>query len=56
MSSSFQTVIALGLVALAMAYLARDLIRKRRRPGCGSEACGAVSRDARAFRKKLKKV
>jgi hypothetical protein len=54
MSASLQTIIALVLVALAVAYLAWSFLRKRRRPGCGGEDCGAVSPEIRRFQEKLK--
>ncbi len=55
MFSSLQTLIAFGLVALAVAYLAWSFLRKRQQPRCSGEDCGAVSPDARALLKKLKK-
>jgi hypothetical protein len=53
MSSSTQTVIALGLVILAALYLVRTAIRKRRSPGCG-DSCGAVSPEVKKLRARLK--
>jgi hypothetical protein len=55
MSSSWQTISALTIVALAAAWLVGSAVRKSRTPGCGSEGCGAVSPDARSLRRKLKK-
>jgi hypothetical protein len=54
MSSSLQTVIALVLVALAATLLVRSALKKRRQPGCGSEACGAVSPEVRKLKSRLK--
>jgi hypothetical protein len=55
MSSSWQTVAALFVVALAAAWLVRTAVRKSRTPGCGSEGCGVVSPEAKALLRKLKK-
>jgi hypothetical protein len=55
MSSSWQTIVALAIVALAAAWLVRSAVRKSRTPGCGSEGCGAISPDARTLLRKLKK-
>jgi len=54
MSSSLQTLIALAIVALAVALLARSFLKKRRNPGCGS-ACGAVSPEIKKLQAKLRK-
>ncbi len=54
MSSSSQTVVALLVVALAAAGLVWRAVANRGRSHCG-DACGAVSPDARAFLKRLKK-
>ena len=55
MSASIQTVAALLIVAVASVWLVIAAIRRHRSPGCGGEACGMVSADARALVKKLKK-
>jgi uncharacterized protein YbbK (DUF523 family) len=55
MNTEIQSIAALLIVALAAAWLVRTAVKKSRSPGCGSEDCGAVSRDAKALRKKLKK-
>jgi len=49
-----QTVIALGLVALAALFLLRSFLRKRGQPGCGSD-CGAVSPEIKKLRSRLKR-
>ena len=43
------------VVALVAAWLVRNAVRNSRRPGCGSEGCGAVSPDAKALLRRLKK-
>jgi hypothetical protein len=56
MSSSLQTLIALGLVALAAAFLLRSWLRKKKTPGCGSTGeCGAVSPGVKQLQAKLKR-
>jgi MYXO-CTERM domain-containing protein len=56
MSSSLQTLIALGLVALAAAFLLRSWLRRKKSPGCGSTGdCGAISPEVRKLQAKLKK-
>jgi len=54
MSSSLQTIAALALVALAVAYLAWSYFRKRNSPGCGAN-CGAVSPQLKKLQAKLKR-
>jgi len=53
-SSTLQTLIALALVALAVAFLARSWFAKRKNPGCGSD-CGAVSPEVKRLQAKLKR-
>ncbi len=53
MSSSLQTFIALGLVALATAFLLRAWFAKRKSPGCGG-TCGAVSPEVKKLQARLK--
>jgi len=54
MTSHLQTVLALVIVALAtMGLMWR--VMARRSSGCGSEGCGAVSPEAKALRRKLRK-
>jgi hypothetical protein len=55
MTVEVQTIGALLIVALAAVWLVRAAVKKSRASGCGSEGCGAVSPDARALRKRLKK-
>lgn len=54
MSSSVQTLIALGLVALAAAFLLRSWLRRKKSSGCGSEGCSAVSPEVKKLQAKLK--
>ncbi len=56
MSPILQTLIALGLVALAAAFLLRSWFRKKKSPGCGSTGeCGAVSPELKQLQAKLKR-
>ena len=56
MSSSLQTLIALGLVALAATFLLRSWLRKKKSPGCGSTGdCGAISPEVKKLQAKLKR-
>jgi hypothetical protein len=54
MSSSFQTFVALAVVALALAYLLYSWLGKRKQSGCGSEGCNAVSPEVKKLQAKLK--
>lgn len=54
MTAAVQTIVALLVVALAAAWLVRRVLVLRRQSSCG-EGCGAISSDARALRKKLRK-
>lgn len=54
MSSLWQTVVALLVVALAATGLVLAAVRKSRTPGCGSEGCGAVSPEMRRLQARLK--
>jgi len=54
MSSTFQTVIALVIVAVAAALLARLWFGKKKSSGCGSESCGAVNPEIKKLQAKLK--
>ena len=55
MSSSLQSIAALVLVALAVAYLVWNFLRRKKQPGCGSEGCGAVSPELKKLQAKLKR-
>ena len=55
MSSSLQTIVALAIVTIAMAYLGWNFRRKRKMPGCGSEGCGAISPELKRLQAKLKR-
>lgn len=54
MSSAFQTIAALVVVALAATWLVARALAKRKNPGCGND-CGAVSPDMRRLQAKLKR-
>ena len=53
MSSSLQTFLALGLVALAVAFLLRSWLGKKKSSGCGG-ACGAVNPEVKKLQARLK--
>jgi hypothetical protein len=50
MSSEWQTIVALLLVALAVVALVRTAVKKKKSPGCGGD-CGCPTDD---FKTKLK--
>jgi hypothetical protein len=52
-SSSAQTIIALGIVALAAILLLRSFLKKRKQPGCG-DSCSAVTPEIRDLKSRLK--
>lgn len=52
MNSSLQTTLALGIVALAVAYLLWTWLRPKKSSGCGGE-CGAVSPEVKKLRERL---
>ncbi len=54
MSSSLQTLLALGLAALALAYLLWSWLRPKKTPGCGG-SCGAVSPEVKKLRAHLER-
>ena len=55
MSSSLQTLIALGLAALALAFLLRSWFGKKKNSSAGGGgACGAVSPEVKKLQKRLK--
>lgn len=53
MSSELQTLLALGIVAFAAAYLLRAWFGKKKSTGCGGE-CGAVSPEIKKLQARLK--
>jgi len=55
MSSSLQSLIALGLVALALAFLLRLWFGKKKSSGCDSGGCPAVSPEVKRLQAKLKR-
>jgi hypothetical protein len=54
MSSTFQTVAALVIVAIAATWLVARAIAKRKNPGCGSD-CGAVSPEVKRLQARLRR-
>jgi len=56
MNAAVQTFVALGIVALTAGWLLWRVLARRGQTGCGNEDCGAVSPEARALRKKLKRA
>ena len=55
MSSTLQSIIALVLVLLALAYLVWNFFLKRKPPGCGSAGCDAVSPEIKKLQAKLRR-
>jgi hypothetical protein len=55
MSSDFQTVAALVVVAVTMVALLWRAVAKRRRGSCGGGECGAISPDVRKLHAQLKR-
>ncbi|SDR95322.1 FeoB-associated Cys-rich membrane protein [Opitutus sp. GAS368] len=55
MSPQLQTIIALAIVAVTVAWFAWRSFAKRKNPGCGSEGCAAVSPEVKKLRAKLKR-
>ena len=54
MNPAVQTILALAVVALAVAWLVRRAIAKRKNPGCGDD-CGAVSPELKRLQARLKR-
>lgn len=55
MSAPVQTILALIVVAIALAYLVRRAVVKHRNGGCGTD-CGAISPEIRRLQAKLKRA
>jgi archaellin len=55
MSATFQTIVALVIVAVAAALLLRSWFGKKKSSGCGSEGCSAVSPEIKKLQAKLKR-
>ena len=55
MSSTLQSIAALALVLLAVAYLVWNFFLKRKPPGCSSGGCGAISPELKKLQAKLKR-
>ena len=54
MSSEFQTLAALAVVALAAIGLVRHAFKKRKQSGCGGGECGAISPEVKKLQARLK--
>lgn len=54
MSPDLQTIVALGVVALAAGLLLRAWFKKRSRPGCGNDTCSAVTPEIKKLKNQLK--
>ena len=54
MSPALQTVIALGVVALAAGLLLRSWLKKKSQPGCGNDSCSAVTPEIKKLKNQLK--
>ena len=55
MPASLQTIVALGLVAVAAAWLIYSALRKRPQSGCGGDSCAAVSPEVKKLQARLKR-
>ena len=55
MPPAVQTIVALAIVAVAAALLLRSWFGKRKKTGCGSDGCAAVSPEVRKLQAKLKR-
>jgi hypothetical protein len=55
MTSSLQTIIALGIVALASLLLLRSWFGKKKSSGCGSAGCSAISPEIRKLQARLRR-
>ncbi len=53
MDATLQTIVALGIVAVAVLLLARAWLQRKPEAGCGGN-CSAVSPEVRKLRSKLK--
>lgn len=54
MSPDLQTVIALGVVALAAGLLLRLWLKKKPQAGCGNDTCSAVTPEIKRLKNRLK--
>jgi hypothetical protein len=54
MPASAQTILALGVVAIAALALVRWFFKQRKQPGCGAD-CGAVSPEVKKLQAKLRR-
>jgi hypothetical protein len=53
MSPALQTILALGLVALAAGLLLRSWLKKKPSSGCGSDNCSAVTPEIKDLKKRV---
>jgi hypothetical protein len=53
MSPDLQTIIALGVVALAAGLLLRSWLKKKSPSGCGNDSCSAVTPEVKNLKKRL---
>ena len=53
MSPAFQTLLALGIVAVAATLLIWHFFLRKKQPGCGGQ-CGAVSSEIRKLQARLR--
>ncbi len=54
MSPDLQTILALGLVALATGLLLRSWLKKKPQASCGNNNCSAVTPEVRKLKDRLK--
>jgi hypothetical protein len=55
MTAAHQTIAALGIVALAAAWLVRRALSNNGRTGCGNAECHAVSPEVKKLQRRLKR-
>ena len=54
MSPPLQTIIALAIVAVTVAWLVWRSVSKKKNAGCGSEGCAAISPEVKKLQSRLK--
>ncbi len=55
MSSSVQTIIALAIVAVTVAWFVWRALARKKNVGCGGEGCAAISPEVKKLQAKLKR-